>query len=108
MKKTSLLLYLAFPFCGSISFAQQALTPEVLQTLKESYSHDDAHKAIRNAVNANSIKKLTANSEQAATPDTWFSHKVKSSGISDQKSSGRCWLFTGTNVIRAQVMARTA
>ena len=107
MKKTSLLLYLAFPFCGSISFAQQALTPEVLQTLKESYSHDDAHKAIRNAVNANSIKKLTANSEQAATPDTWFSHKVKSSGISDQKSSGRCWLFTGTNVIRAQVMART-
>ena len=107
MKKTSSLLYLAFSFCGSISFAQQALTPEVLQTLKESYSHDDAHKAIRNAVNANSIKKLTANSEQAATPDTWFSHKVKSSGISDQKSSGRCWLFTGTNVIRAQVMART-
>ena len=107
MKKTSLLLYLTFSFCGSISFAQQALTPEVLQTLKESYSHDDAHKAIRNAVNANSIKKLTANSEQAATPDTWFSHKVKSSGISDQKSSGRCWLFTGTNVIRAQVMART-
>ena len=106
-EKTSLLLYLAFSFCGSISFAQQALTPEVLQTLKESYSHDDAHKAIRNAVNANSIKKLTANSEQAATPDTWFSHKVKSSGISDQKSSGRCWLFTGTNVIRAQVMART-
>ena len=50
MKKTSLLLYLAFSFCGSISFAQQALTPEVLQTLKESYSHDDAHKAIRNAV----------------------------------------------------------
>ena len=49
MKKTSLLLYLAFSFCGSISFAQQALTPEVLQTLKESYSHDDAHKAIRNA-----------------------------------------------------------
>ena len=45
MKKTSLLLYLAFSFCGSISFAQQALTPEVLQTLKESYSHDDAHKA---------------------------------------------------------------
>ena len=107
MKKTSLLLYLAFPFCGSISFAQQALTPEVLQTLKESYSHDEDHKAHRNAVNANSIKKLTANSEQAATPDTWFSHKVKSSGISDQKSCGRCWLFTGTNVIRAQVMART-
>ena len=85
MKKTSLLLYLAFSFCGSISFAQQALTPEVLQTLKESYSHDDAHKAIRNAVNANSIKKLTANSEQAATPDTWFSQQVKSSASATEK-----------------------
>ncbi len=107
MKRTSLLLFLAFLSRGSLSFAQQVLTPDVLQALKESYSHDETHKAIRNAVNANPIRKLAANSEQAPEPDTWFSHKVKSSGISDQKGSGRCWLFTGMNVIRSQVMART-
>ena len=105
MKKTSL-LYLAFLYFGNASFAQQALTPNVLQTLRESYTNNSANKAIRNAVNANSIKKLTANRDHRTT-DTWFSHKVKSSGITDQKQSGRCWLFTGTNVIRAQVMAHT-
>ena len=29
-----------------------------------------------------------------------------SHGITDQKSSGRCWLFTGLNVLRAQMMAK--
>ena len=38
--------------------------------------------------------------------DTYFSNKVNSKGITNQKSSGRCWLFTGLNVIRAQVIAK--
>ena len=33
--------------------------------------------------------------------DTEFSDRVKTWGITDQKSSGRCWLFTGLNVLRA-------
>ena len=98
---------MAFSLCAGMSFAQQALTPEVLQTLQDSYKDSGTDKAIRNAVNANSIRKLTANREHRAATDTWFSHRVESSGITDQKKSGRCWLFTGTNVIRAQVMART-
>lgn len=106
MKKFTL-LYMAFSMCCGLSHAQQALTPEVLRTLEDSYKDNGTDKAIRNAVNANSIKKLTANRDRAAATDTWFSNKVNSSGITDQKSSGRCWLFTGTNVIRAQVMART-
>ena len=35
-----------------------------------------------------------------------FSIKVDSKGITDQKSSGRCWLFTGLNVMRAKALAR--
>lgn len=87
--------------------AQQALTPDVLKTLRDSYANDRTDKAIRNAVNANSIKKLAANSAHTADADMDFTYKVQSSGITDQKSSGRCWLFTGTNVLRAQLMART-
>lgn len=100
-------MFVALSLCCGASFAQQALTPEVLQTLRESCPHDVTYKALRNAVSANSIKKLAANSEQPTSPDTWFSNKVESSGITDQKSSGRCWLFTGMNVLRSQVMART-
>ena len=87
--------------------AQQALTPEVLKTLALSFEKSPTDKALRNAVTANSLKKLALNQENQVTPHTWFSVSVKSSGITDQKSSGRCWLFTGTNVLRARLMART-
>ena len=94
--------------CAGIStYAQQAITPEVLNQLSQSYTPTPAEKALRNALNTTAIKQLSMNSGYKGMPDTWFSNKVNSSGITDQKQSGRCWLFTGTNVIRAQVMART-
>ena len=40
--------------------------------------------------------------ENAAMIDTEFSDRVKTWGITDQKSSGRCWLFTGLNVKAGQ------
>ncbi len=104
MKKTSIGLSLLL--AASSLQAQEALTPEVLKTISGSYENTPADKALRNAISANSLKKLALNQENTATPDTWFSTSVNSSGITDQKSSGRCWLFTGTNVIRARVMAQ--
>ena len=38
--------------------------------------------------------------------DTHFSHEVKTVGRTNQKSSGRCWLFTGLNVLRASTIER--
>ena len=102
-------VFFCFGLCclAGIVQAQQALTADVLKTLTESYAGSGTDKALRNAVSANSVKQLAQNQENAVAPDTWFSHKVNSSGITDQQKSGRCWLFTGTNVLRAQVMART-
>ncbi|MBO7103054.1 MAG: C1 family peptidase, partial [Bacteroidaceae bacterium] len=36
--------------------------------------------------------------------NTYFNYSVPSKGITDQKSSGRCWLFTGLNVLRSQLI----
>ena len=105
MKKIPLII--AAMLCCAPSFAQKALTPDVLQTLTQSYTEDRTNTALRNAVNANSIRKLAANAENTSAADTWFSNRVNSSGITDQKNSGRCWLFTGTNIIRSKVMAKT-
>lgn len=53
-----------------------------------------------------SIAVLARNQERLANFDTNFSDKVVSKGITDQKRSGRCWLFTGLNVLRAQMIAK--
>ena len=105
MKRIS--LYIAFILIGSSIYAQKSITSDVLKELSESYQNNGTEKAIRNAVNGTSIKQLTLNRDVKNATDTWFSNKVNSSGVTDQLQSGRCWLFTGSNVIRARVMAET-
>lgn len=96
---------------SNISFATAAgpdngISKEMLGRLKASYGKDAGNKAVRNALAGNSIDVLAVNAENIGKFDNKFSHRVKSKGITDQKRSGRCWLFTGLNVLRSQMMAK--
>lgn len=104
-KMKQLILTISALFAMS-AMAQEAITPQVLQLLKGSYANSPTDKALRNAVSANSLKALALNQENTSTPDTYFSVEVPCSGISDQCSSGRCWLFSGMNVLRAKAMKK--
>lgn len=80
------------------------ITPEILQRISKGYTDNAADKALRNALAGTAINVLAVDAGNAAMIDTHFSDKVKTKGITDQKSSGRCWLFTGLNVLRARVI----
>lgn len=82
------------------------ITPDMLGQIKQSYQGTAADKALRNAIGNNDIRKLSLNQENLTGMDTHFSIKVNSKGITDQQSSGRCWLFTGLNVMRAKALAK--
>ena len=87
-------------------FAQQGhITPEMLEQIQKGYEGTPSDKALLNAISSNDIRKLAVNRENLAGMDTYFSHKVESRGITNQLQSGRCWLFTGFNVLRAKMMA---
>lgn len=92
------------------AFAQQAgdggISAGMLEEISRGYEGTAADKAIRNALNSASINVLAANAENIAMIDTHFSDEVKTKGRTDQASSGRCWLFTGLNVLRARMIAR--
>ena len=77
----------------------------LLQELSESYNPTQAERALQNALLGNSVKVLALNQENLNELDTYFSNSVTSKGITDQESSGRCWLFTGLNVLRAKMIA---
>lgn len=81
------------------------LTEQNLKIIRAAYEATPANKALRNAINRNDINVLAVNSENQNNFDTHFSHRVLSKGITNQRSSGRCWLFTGLNVLRAQMMS---
>ena len=102
MKKN--ILYALAAFLCSQAVAQTDITPEVLKQLEGSYTATPAEKALRNAVSNVSIQKMAVNQENTQAKDTYFNVEVKNTGISDQKGSGRCWLFTGTNLLRGRAM----
>ena len=76
----------------------------MLKQIEKGYEDTPANKAIRNAIGSNDISALVVNQDNQKAIDTNFSIRVKSKGITNQASSGRCWLFTGLNVMRAKAI----
>ena len=84
--------------------AQGGISADMLKEISKAYEGNANDKAIRNALNTTSISVLAENAENMAMIDTHFSDEVRTKGITDQKSSGRCWLFSGLNVLRAKMI----
>lgn len=106
MKKILILLSVALA-TGFNSAAQKkdgGITPEMLSQIKKSQSNTPSDKALRNALSATDINVLVKNQNNPAAREKYFSNSVPSRGITNQKSSGRCWLFTGLNVMRAKMI----
>ena len=77
-----------------------AITPELLQKLQQATPKGPAERALHNSIVQNGM--VLANAELMTPPDDHFTYRVPTKGITDQQRSGRCWLFTGFNVLRAQ------
>ena len=105
MKFTSALLTAGLLFSGATTaLAQGGISSEMMVQIKASYANNATDKALRNAIGGTEINVLAINQDNLKAMDTRFTYEVKSKGITDQKSSGRCWLFTGLNVLRSQAM----
>ena len=110
MKKFFLTAALTVCVWGTVSAQTPAashdggISPEMLEQISATYEDNGYDRAISNALAGTSISVLAVNADNAAMIDTHFSDRVKTKGITDQKSSGRCWLFTGLNVLRAKMI----
>ena len=101
-----LLSALALLAVGTLSAQQDngGISAEMLAQMRAAERDVVAEKAARNALALNSVSELATNADNLAMIDTHFSHRVKTKGITDQHQSGRCWLFTGLNVLRAKMI----
>ncbi|MGJ8696920.1 MAG: aminopeptidase C [Verrucomicrobiaceae bacterium] len=81
-----------------------ALTPDLIDRLQDGYEITGGDLARHNAVTNNDIKSLALNRQVVAGEDGHFSHKIKTKGITNQKSSGRCWMFAGFNAMRPKII----
>lgn len=106
MKTKKILLALMLLAAPAPSLTAQSLTPEILARLKAGNAPSATSRALRNALARNGINDLALAADNPEANDTYFSNEVPSKGITDQKQSGRCWLFSGLNVMRARMIRR--
>lgn len=77
------------------------ISSAMLQQIEGKQSASAADRALANAIAQNKIDDLAKNYRNGATMTTTFSVETPSQSIHDQQSSGRCWMFSGLNVLRA-------
>ena len=105
MKKIALFFALSILFVNMGAQTKQGgLSLDQVKDITSSYAPSQSDKGIHNALSVTPINTLALNQKRLVDNDKYFSHKVKTKGISDQKSSGRCWLFTGLNVMRGEMI----
>lgn len=102
MKKTTLALGLCLALATTAGAQKQGgISASMLQQIEKSQGSTATNKALFNAVASNRIDNLAKNFSNHNTFDTHFSVETTKQSIHDQKSSGRCWMFSSFNVFRA-------
>ena len=87
---------------GAVSSASaQNIGEQELSQLKGSFVKDAQTVATQNILMGDrNIKNKTQNKNAVNAVDHFFKYRVDVKGITDQHSSGRCWMFTSLNAIR--------
>ena len=106
MKRTLLSLLLLAPAALLTAQTTGGISAGMLEQIKKAQPQDAGQQALRNAVTGASLQSLAMPMSARSAGDTHFSHRVRTKGITDQQQSGRCWLFTGLNVMRSRMITK--
>jgi len=100
--------FVIFGIYSSVLLAQseKQITATDLEQWQSKVQTSPETKAKVNAISNTDLKTLTLNREQLGKLDYHFKYKAEVSGITDQKKSGRCWMFTGLNILRPKVIKK--
>jgi bleomycin hydrolase len=70
------------------------------------FEGNPAYRLAQNAVTQTSVEDVALNRAVVATTDHTFSHLLDEWSATNQKKSGRCWLFAGLNLLRVGAMRK--
>ena len=101
------LMLAAMSLPAAAQTADGGISKDMLSEIRQAQQGTAADRALKNALAANSIDALAKNHANQGAIDTYFSVETPKASIHDQKQSGRCWMFSGFNVMRSDFARRT-
>ena len=83
-----------------------ALDPADIQRYDESFGRDPKNRLVLNAVTSGKVQEIARDRDAVVRGEHTFSHVIKTAAVTNQRKSGRCWMFAGLNVFRIEAMKR--
>ncbi len=82
------------------------ITAAQLESFEKGFAADPAKRVAQLAVSTNGVNKSATNPFAQREDRHQFSVQLETGKITNQKSSGRCWMFAALNTMRVEVMRR--
>jgi bleomycin hydrolase len=82
------------------------ITKKQIEEMRKGFSSDPSAKVAQNAVTSNNISTVALRRDLVQEVDFTFSTKLDEWKATNQKSSGRCWLFATLNLFRPGAMKK--
>ena len=84
----------------------ESVTNKQLKQFRASFANDPAAKVAQNAITNGNLLDIALNRDLVQNIDSSFSIKLDDWKVTNQKSSGRCWLFATLNLFRPGTMKK--
>jgi bleomycin hydrolase len=82
------------------------LQPQQVRLMQEAFDSKPHNRQMQNAVTVTPVDNLALNRAVVTSLENSFSCKLDDWSVTNQKRSGRCWIFAGTNLLRVGAMKK--
>lgn len=82
------------------------ITTDLLKQFKHDFDGNPVNHAVKNAMSKVGLNKSSIDNNLTRRHSFVFSHETKKGDITNQKSSGRCWMFAALNTARVDTMKK--
>lgn len=83
---------------------EKIITEKLLKEFENRYQKNINNKVIENSIIKNGIRLSSLNNDVVKKHNFEFSVETKVGSITNQKNSGRCWIFASLNMARLSIM----
>lgn len=82
------------------------ISKELLHQFQQEFDSNPTNHAVKNAMAKVGLNKSSVDNNLTRRHPFVFSHETKKGEITNQQSSGRCWMFAALNTARVDTMAK--
>ncbi len=85
---------------------EREITPDLVEQLSKEFEAEPRNRLLQNAVTRNQVDQVALDHQLARSIDKTMSHQLDDWAATNQKQSGRCWMFAGLNLLRVGTAQR--